>query len=259
MNMRAEEVDLPGPTKDLAQGLANLERFGFTVYPDALTGEALALTRQALFREADWDSRNARHVAHPFDAEASTNIRVWNLPSRDRLFEALATHPVAMAYVRAVVGWPATMSTLSGNINYPGSKACMLHADQIWAPEPWPSRPLGLNCGWVLDDFTPEKGSTRIAVGSHKLNRLPNPEGEDREFLALTVAAGSLLIFESRLWHQTGEFSASAGVRAAVFGFYQKPIYTPAENWYLRTRPELLQRASDELLTLMGFKNEGLG
>ena len=120
--------------------------------------------------------------------------------------------------------------------------------------------PLGINFGWCLDDFTPEKGSTRIVPRSHLRNRLPRAEDlADLEFVQVQAPAGSLLIFESRLWHQTGDFTATDGVRAAIFGFYQKPIYTPAENWYLQTRPEVLLRASDELRTLMGYSMDSLG
>ncbi len=250
---------LPEPTQDLAQGLANINEFGFTIYPRALSDGMLARTRAALYREVERDRANGAHLPHPFDAEASTNTRVWNLPSKDRLFEAMATHPVALDYVKATIGWPARLSTLSGNINFPGSRACLFHADQIWAPEPWPQGPLGLNCGWLLDDFTPEKGSTRLLPGSHRLNRLPDPEDEAVALTAVDAPAGSLLIFESRLWHQTGDFSADSGQRAAIFAFYQKPLYVPAENWFLQTRQDVLLRASDELLTLLGFKDPYLG
>ncbi len=250
---------LPEPTQDLSTGLANLREFGVTIYPNALMGDDLAYVREALFREAERDRRAARHVPHPFDAEASTNVRVWNLINKDPAFERLATHPLAMDYVRAVIGWPARISTLSGNINYPGSKTCVFHADQIWASEPWPSFPLGVNCGWVLDDFTAEKGSTRLVPGSHHMNRLPKPDEMDVPAVQVEAPAGSLLIFESRIWHQTGAFTAKAGVRAAIFGFYQKPLYMPAENWFVQMKPEVLMRASDELLMLLGFKQPGLG
>jgi len=257
--MREPGAALPAPTQDLEEGLANIREFGFTIYPDVLAGEELEYVREALFREAEWHRKAARHVPHPFDAQASTNVRVWNLVSKDPVFERMAVHPVALDYVRRVIGWPARLSTLSGNINYPGSKACMLHADQIWAPEPWAPAPQGLNCGWCIDDFTAAKGSTRLVPGSHRYNRLPTPDDTDLPFVSVEAPAGSMIVFESRLWHQTGDFTASEGVRAAIFGFYQKPIYTPAENWFLQTKPEVLLRASDELLTVLGYRIPSLG
>ena len=121
---------LPAPTRDLEQGLANIREYGFTIAPDVLTGDHLEGVREALYREIEWDRKARRHVPHPFDAEQSPNVRVWNLVSKDPLFEDLATHPIVLDYVRRVIGWPARLSTLSGNINYPGAKACVLHADR---------------------------------------------------------------------------------------------------------------------------------
>lgn len=258
--VRAEPLELPRPTRDFEQGLANIRRYGLTVVPDVLTGDVLADTREALYREIEWDKRAKRHVPHPFDAEASPNVRVWNLISKDPLFEKLAEHPLVLDYIRAVIGWPARISTLSGNINYPGAKRCVLHADQIWAPEPWPpSGPLGINFGWCIDDFTRENGATRVLPGSHLFNRLPRPDDDPAGMVQVEAPAGSLIIFESRLWHQTGENVTDDVVRAAIFGFYQKPLYMPAENWVMQTKPEVVQRGSEELLTLMGFRTPSLG
>lgn len=260
MEPASRAAALPAPTKDLEAGLANIAEHGVTIVPDVLTGDHLARVREALYREIEWDRKAQRHVAHPFDAEASPNVRVWNLISKDPLFEALATHPLVMAYVRRLIGWPARISTLSGNVNYPGAKACALHADQIWAPEPWPTKgPLGVNFGWCVDDFTAENGGTRILPGSHKLNRLPRPGDAPEGMVSVEAKAGSLIIFESRLWHQTGDNVTPDVVRAAIFGFYQKPLYMPAENWFMQTKPEVVRRASDELLTLLGYNDPSLG
>lgn len=250
----------PVPTRDFEEGLRNLRDYGLTIVPEVLTGEVLEATREALYREIAWDRRSRRHVPHPFDADQSANVRVWNLVSKDPLFEDLATHPLVLAYVREVIGWPARLSTLSGNINYPGAKACVLHADQIWAPEPWPTKgPLGINFGWCIDDFTRENGGTRVIPGSHRLNRLPRDGDNGQDMVSVEAKAGSLIIFESRLWHQTGDNVTSDVTRAAIFGFYQKPLYMPAENWYLQTKPEVIQHASEELLTLLGFRDPSLG
>lgn len=262
--MKTLELERPtapaSPAYDIEQGLADLREQGFTIIPGVLAGETLERTRAALYREIEADRAAKRHVPHPFDAQQSPNVRVWNLVSKDPLFEALSVHPLVLAYVRRVIGWPARLSTLSGNVNYPGARACVLHADQIWAPEPWPTQgPLGINFGWCIDDFTKANGGTRIAPGSHKRNRLPRPGDEAPEMMSVEAPAGSLIIFESRLWHQTGDNDTADVVRAAIFGFYQKPLYMPAENWFLQTKPEVVANGSEELLTLLGFRDPSLG
>ena len=77
--------------------------------------------------------------------------------------------------------------------------------------------------------------------------------------ISVEAPAGSLIVFESRLWHQTGDNVTDDVVRAAIFGFYQKPLYMPAENWFMQTKPEVVRHGSEELLTLMGFRDPSLG
>ena len=91
------------------------------------------------------------------------------------------------------------------------------------------------------------------------MNRLPRPDDDLPDFISIEAPAGSLIIFESRLWHQTGDNVTDNVTRAAIFGFYQKPLYMPAENWFMQTRPDVVRRGSDELLTLLGFKDRSLG
>ena len=53
-------ADLPAPTRDLAQGLGDIARFGLAIVPDVLSGEALKRTREALYRVAQSDRARAR-------------------------------------------------------------------------------------------------------------------------------------------------------------------------------------------------------
>ena len=89
---------LPPPTRDIAQGLRNIADFGFTIVPDVLTGDALKAARDALYRAAASDRARGREQHFGLDyAHDSSNQRVWNVLSRDPVFEDLAFHPVAVA------------------------------------------------------------------------------------------------------------------------------------------------------------------
>jgi len=161
--------------------------------------------------------------------------------------------------VKAVLGWPALLGNISANITGPGGGEMVLHADQIFVPEPWASEPQGLNVAWCLDDFTEANGATRFAPGSHKLNRAPRPEDAHVETVPMEAPAGSAVVFESRVWHKTGNNRTAAEQRAGVFAWYTRPIYRTQENWFLSLRPEVRQFASEEALVLLGYKTVGLG
>ena len=251
---------VPPPTRDLAQGLRNIAEFGLTIVPDVLTGDALKRTRDALYRAARSDRARGREQKFGLDyGDDDTNQRVWNVLSRDPAFEDLAFHSTALAYVKAVLGWPALLGNISANITGPGGGEMVLHADQIFVPEPWASEPQGLNVAWCLDDFTEANGATRFAPGGHKLNRAPRPDDAQAETVPMEASAGSAVVFESRVWHKTGNNRTEAEQRAGVFAWYTRPIYRTQENWFLSLRPEVRQFASEEALVLLGYKTVGLG
>lgn len=256
----AAAAALPAPTRDLEQGLRDIAEFGLAIVPEVLSGETLRRTREALYRAAESDRARRREQKFGLDyAHDDSNQRVWNVLSRDPLFEDMAFHPMAVAYVRGVLGWPALLGNISANITGPGGGEMVLHADQIFMPEPWSGEPQGLNIAWCLDDFTAENGATRFAPGSHRLNRAPRPEEGGVETVPIEAPAGSALVFESRVWHKTGFNRTRDERRAGVFAWYTKPIYRTQENWFLSLRPEVREFASEEALVLLGYKTEGLG
>jgi ectoine hydroxylase-related dioxygenase (phytanoyl-CoA dioxygenase family) len=66
-------------------------------------------------------------------------------------------------------------------------------------------------------------------------------------------------VFESRLWHKTGNNVTAAETRAGVFAWYSSYIYRSQENWFLSLRPEIRQFATEEMLVLLGYKAAGFG
>lgn len=251
---------VPPPTRDLAQGLRNIAEFGLTIVPDVLAGDTLTHTRDALYRAAESDRARGREQKFGLDyGHDNTNQRVWNVLSRDPVFEDLAFHPLAIGYVKALLGWPALLGNISANITGPGGGEMVLHADQIFMPEPWAAEPQGMNVAWCLDDFTEANGATRFVPGSHQLNRPPGPDDAQAETVPMEAPAGSAVVFESRVWHKTGHNRTAGDLRAGVFAWYTKPIYRAQENWFLSLRPEVRQYASDEALILLGYKAAGLG
>jgi ectoine hydroxylase-related dioxygenase (phytanoyl-CoA dioxygenase family) len=256
----ARATAVPRPTRDLAEGLRNIAEFGLTIVPDALSGERLKRTREALYRAAESDRAREREQKFGLDYDGDeTNQRVWNVLSRDPLFEDMAADRIALDYVRAVLGWPALLGNISANITGPGGGEMVLHADQIFIPEPWPAAPQGLNVAWCLDEFTEANGATRFAPGSHKLNRAPTADDAGVETLPMEAPAGAAVVFESRVWHKTGFNRTNSERRAGVFAWYTRPIYRTQENWFLSLRPEVRQFASEEMLVLLGYRTQGLG
>src|SRR5947209_7341448 len=90
---------------------------------------------------------------------------------------------------------------LTQAVTDPGGNPMFLHADQGFVTPPWPPYAMVANAMWMLDDFTPENGATRIAPASHKRNEQPD-YGNLPETIPVVAPAGTVMVFDGRLWHQ---------------------------------------------------------
>ncbi len=92
-------------------------------------------------------------------------------------------------------------------------------------PAPYPDAPLLLTSLWMLTPFTRKNGATVVVPGSHKAGN--NPTGDQglapgRTHPSETQAEGepgSVLMFDSRVWHTNGE-NRSDEIRIAVIARY---------------------------------------
>lgn len=247
----------PEPTRDVDAAGADLREHGVGVVLDVLDADLLAEVRTALYRAADCDSRRGQRHEYSYGRDDHVNQRVWNLPSRDPVFCDLAEHPLALHFVKATLGWPALLSSMSANITAQGGESMMVHCDQGYMPTPW-TRPHGINIAWCVDDFTATNGATQYVSGSHRLNRNAGKGESPGPLVALEAPAGSMIAMEGRLWHTNGP-SVDASRRAGIFAWYTLPIYLPQENWYLSANAAIRQSGSENLLTLLGFRPQVLG
>jgi ectoine hydroxylase-related dioxygenase (phytanoyl-CoA dioxygenase family) len=234
-----------------------LARDGFCIVEDVLPDVDLTRFREALYRVARFDRESGWQHHYAYDAGANANERIWNLISRDPLFCRLVEHPLALAFLRETIGWPALLSGSSANIVNRHGDEEVLHADQTYMPEPW-AGPHGINVAWCIDAFTAANGATRVAPGSHLLNRAHRPGEALPEMVAVEAPAGAMVVIDGRCWHRTGRNETEAP-RAGVFNWYTLPIYLPQENWFLSLNPAIRQFGSETLLTLLGFRPQIVG
>jgi ectoine hydroxylase-related dioxygenase (phytanoyl-CoA dioxygenase family) len=76
---------------------------------------------------------------------------------------------------------------------------------------------------------------------------------------ALEAPAGTAIVMEGRVWHQTGNNRTKDMRRAGIFAWYTLPVYLPQENWALSLSPVVRQFGSETLMQLMGFRPTGFG
>ncbi len=132
----------------------------------------------------------------------------------DQSFSPYLTDPRLMGIAERTFGPYFRISMTSGMVNDRGSQRTGLHADWPFnqhnaghIPAPYPDAVIHLTTIWMLSDFTEENGGTIIVPGSHRSNNNPtggmgiNPIDPYPTELQVTGPAGSVMIFDSRMWH----------------------------------------------------------
>ncbi len=247
----------------LERAFDGLERDGFAVVPDVLSGEQVARLRSRLVEVAQRE-REAGIDHDPRWEDGPQNQRVFGLLTKGAEFVELVEHPVALALMEHVLGPTFLLSSITANITGPDGYPMYMHFDQDYVPQPWPPVSLVANIIWMLDDFTEENGATRFVPGSHHEDHTGwSPEYMSRrsaETIAVGGSVGSLVCLCGRVLHQTGANMTSNQRRHGIIAYYCQPWIRQQENFSLSILPEMWPSLSPKVRDLVGLRMyEGLG
>ena len=254
--MSAELTDRavgPAPTSDIAQAKADLAAHGYCLLDGALPSDRVTQLRARVMELADAEIADGTDYVY----EGGANQRVWSLLRKDNLFVELACDPTVMTLMEHLLGFNFLLSNIDVNIAGPGGQPMFLHADQSFMPPPWPPYPIVANVMWMLDDFTPDNGATRIVPDTHSLGRGPDygPEDMARPAIPVCAPAGTAMVFDGRLWHQTGANTTADQRRVGILAYYCRPWVRQQENFFASLPPEVLERtkADPRMRQLIGW------
>lgn len=185
------------------------------------------------------------------------NQRVFSLLNKGIEFEELVQEPTVLRLMEEVLGYNFLLSSTHANIAGPGGASMYLHADQTFCRAPWPPYALVANSMWMLDDFTPDNGATRIVPGSHRWGRQPDYLGGEGNHPTVPVCApaGSVMVFDGRLWHQTGENTTEGQYRRGILNYYCRGYVRQQQNFFVGLDPAVLDRATPRMRRLLGWEN----
>ena len=113
---------------------------------------------------------------------------------------------------------------------------------------------LKLNMLVMLDDFTLENGATQVLEGSHKLAERPSDEYFAANFKSLTAARGSVVLFNSYLWHRAG-FNATDRNRVALTVGFSLPFVKPQLDYARMLGPDHPLAASALTRQVLGYNS----
>jgi ectoine hydroxylase-related dioxygenase (phytanoyl-CoA dioxygenase family) len=222
---------------------ATLDDDGYCVVEDVIDAATVAGIRAELVRLFD---------TTPFgrdDFEGHRTRRIYALFAKTRALDELAIHPLVLDALERVLG-PAQLSAPTAIEIGPGERAQPLHPDDAIYPIPRPHPELVVNVMWPLDDFTEDNGATRVVPGSQRwIDERPGP---DAQTTAVTMPAGSAMMYVGSLWHGGGANSTQAS-RVGVVLHYAVSWIRQVENHVLAVPRDTVRELPERLQELLGY------
>lgn len=220
-----------------------LDRDGYLPLANVLTLEQVAGINTRLAELLAEEGTEAGKEVHQ---EAGTD-RLSDLVNKDPRFETCFTNPRVLAGIAHVLKGDLKLSSLNARAALPGQGLQGLHAD--WGKAVAPGDYFVCNSIWLLDDFTPENGATRVVPGSHTSGRMPSDEMHSasaphpREQV-LTAPAGTVVIFNSHTWHG-GTLNRTEKPRRALHSYFCRRDQPQQLDQKKYIRPETRARLSE--------------
>lgn len=209
-----------------AEELACLDRDGYVSLGSLLDKQQLAEIRALIdeLTEEEGESTgsellDSKHIRHPTEPGVT---RLADLVNKGAAFDRFYTHPKVLSAVAHVLQSTFKLSALNYRAALPDAGAQKLHVD--WHEAVAPNDYQVCNSIWLLDDFTIDNGATRVVPGTHLSNNLPgdvlpDPYASHSLEKLLVAPAGTVVVFNSHLWHG-GTINKSLLPRRAIHSYY---------------------------------------
>ena len=234
-------------SKQIQSHVTRIQNDGFTVIENAASPELVNSLINALLRiEKEYNLGPAKTSFEGFKT-----VRINNLLTYDDIFWEVPLHENVLPIVEAVFDKECLLSSFCSLVLGPGQEAQPMHEDTQLISLPRPHIPITLNAIWALSDFTNNNGATRIVPGSHKLDHAPE-YGRDYDSVMATMPAGSVMLFDSALWHGGGA-NVSNERRFAFSCAYCWGWMRQQENLQLGIPRDVAKRFPRRLQELCGY------
>lgn len=216
-----------------------LDRDGYVPLPGVLPAALLAPIRARLAELLALEGDEAGLEVHQ---EAGTD-RLADLVNKDAMFDVCFTDPRVLACVAHVLP-EFKLSSLNFRAALPGQGLQDLHTEG--GPVTGLDQFQVCNSIWLLDDFTADNGATRVVPGSHRLGKSPRDVMNDRRAphpgeVLLTAPAGTVVVFNSHLWHG-GTVNRTSRPRRAMHSYFTRRANGQQLDQKRHVRPETLAR-----------------
>ena len=199
----------PVLTPELALEVSFFLKWGYLVVEDAVTPEQVNTLRDAL-------DDTARRTDGQFTHQ---------LLEEDDRFAFLLDNPPVLTRMTAILGNCVQLHSATARVTEPGTPDQDWHRDGPWPMDP-DGTPIGsipaqINCGYYLDELTPDNGPIAVVPGSQRAPfRPPKGHPEFPDQLLVSAKPGQAVMFSGWIYHR-GVANRSDSTRRVCLMCYQ--------------------------------------
>ena len=194
-----------------AEALDNLNENGFCIATGCIPHSKIRTLSETYDRVVAKASAENVHTGR-------SSTRVNRLLKADPIFRGLYEREILLTAARQLIGAPFKLSCFHARSLRPHCDLGEFHIDFRPDEQPFPL----LSFIYVIDEFTERNGATRFVPCSQIRDRAPaeSDQHECREQSTPACGpAGSLIIFDGRIWHAHGANSSSLERRSLQGSF----------------------------------------
>jgi ectoine hydroxylase-related dioxygenase (phytanoyl-CoA dioxygenase family) len=229
-----------------------IRNIGYTVVDGGLSERELQLMRDKIDRVYELQ---VKQIGGEDKLKLINDANVGRcLIGYDDYFINLAAHPRIISITTALLGDYFVLMSQNAIVNNPTDEHYQItwHRDLNYQHFV-SSRPLAISALVCIDEFTEETGGTFVLPASHKSEVFPSQQYVLNHQTTIEAPPGSLIIFDSMVFHRSGN-NRSGRLRRAVNHIYTLPLIKQQISL-----PRMLNgKFSDDpfLSKLLGYESE---
>ncbi len=234
--------------KPMQDFLAQVRNVGYSIFPNIVPEALLSRLRSDIPSRIEecknWQRKNGIEGS----MEGAAHHVVGGNDSLNEFLHLLYLDD----YIGAHFDSPYILNSFGAINNIPNSKSAYRHGQRFHRDVRTytGSFHLMLNMLVMVDDFTVENGATKVVPGSHLVRERPDDEYLEQHTARITGTAGTIMLFDSNLWHSAAP-NNTGGQRMALTLTFTPPFHKQQMDY-----PRLLGEnfpKNDKMRQLLGY------
>jgi ectoine hydroxylase-related dioxygenase (phytanoyl-CoA dioxygenase family) len=232
---------------------AALSSAGYAIIEGALSAPFIDQTRDAMYRVQE---KIADEVGYDRLGRAGEQGVLRLMLRYDPHFFKFLETPELLAVVDQTVSKTAIMHLQNGFIlpSFPANTTPPIFQNTFHQdfPRYLNGYVASVNVMFAIDEFSAENGATLVVPGTQQKHDAPDPEYIREHALAIECPAGSMLIFDSTLWHAAG-INTSGKDRLAINHQFTRSYIKQQIDYVRALGEETVLRQTPRTQQLLGW------